>query len=182
MSSAFARPCSLNWAPATRLRPRQSKESKFSMVASSEPRATTRAVRSSRTQVTIASAVSQRSVAGGAIAIGTRFRATTRSNETMSGPPHSPGPEISPSGLKTARSGVRRSWQAVGAVAGLSPRSLGASSALSSAGRGRGKGIDRAAAPSLIKMPIAITANPSFTSSASANIAVFSRWAAGRDG
>jgi hypothetical protein len=77
---------------------------------------------------------------------------------------------------------VRRSWQAVGAVAGLSPRSLGASSALSSAGRGCGKGIGGAAAPSPIKMLIAITANPSFTSSASANIAVFSRWAAGRDG
>jgi hypothetical protein len=68
-------------------------------------------------------------VAGGEIAIGIRFFATMRSSETMSLPPHSPGPEISPSGLKTARSGVRRSWQAVGVVARSSPSSPGGSTA-----------------------------------------------------
>ncbi len=38
MSSAFARPCSLNLAPATRFWPRHSKELKFSMAASPAPR------------------------------------------------------------------------------------------------------------------------------------------------
>ncbi len=111
----------------------------------------------------MASAVSQRSVAGGVIAIGIRLFAKMRSSRTISLPPHSPGPEMSPSALKTARSGVRRSRQALGVVLGLSPSSWGASGALSSAGRGRGNGAGCAAAQSPTTIPIAINANPSFT-------------------
>jgi hypothetical protein len=42
-----------------------------------------------------------------------------RSSETMSGPPHSPGPEISPSGLKTAK------LAGAGRRGGLEPRLVG---------------------------------------------------------
>src|ERR1700730_256103 len=52
-----------------------------------------------------------------------------RSSETTSGPPHPPGLPISPSGLNTARSGVRRIWQALTAGRGSGLGCAGARSA-----------------------------------------------------
>jgi hypothetical protein len=58
--------------------------------------------------------LSQRSVAVGEISTERWSLVMTRCSETISGPPHSPGPAIAPREWKIARSGVRRSWQAVG--------------------------------------------------------------------
>src|SRR5215831_12875430 len=79
-----------------------------------EPITAAAGAKSWRTKDTTSSAISQRNVAGGSTATSARSERTIRSRWMISGPPHSPGPLSSPSGLNTARSLDRRIWQAVG--------------------------------------------------------------------
>jgi hypothetical protein len=160
MSRAFARPCSLNFAPTIRFWPRHSNESKVSIPIRTDSRLAAKPTRSSRTQSTIASAVSQRSVAAGEISTERRSLVITRCSETMSGPPHSPGPSIAPSGRNTARSGVRRSRHAV--LRGVAPGTPVVSEE-EAQGRGRGRGAVCAAAHSPVIKTIATTTISSFT-------------------
>ena len=68
---------------------------------------------SSRTQMATASAIVQRSVAGGDTTTFARSGRITPSTMTASTAPHSPAPMSAGSGLNTA-SFAKRSWQAVG--------------------------------------------------------------------
>jgi hypothetical protein len=115
---------------------------------------TTAGARPVRTKDSMASAVSQRSVAGGSIATSVRSASATRSSSTMSAPPQPPGPDISPSGLKAVCAAERRRWQAVttGPALGPScdgsiPRSVGASIGGRVGGSGTGAGTVCAVAP-----------------------------------
>ena len=144
---------------------------KFSITERFEPRTVARAERSSRTQFTIASAVSQRSTAGGEISIAWRFLPMMRSSDTTSGAPQPCEPCMSPIDLITARSGARRSWHALG---GVPTGAVGALYGPDGLTDGHGGTATCAATQLPQTIPIAMMASPSFTTSQSVKIAVIS--------
>jgi hypothetical protein len=110
---------------------------------------------------TMASAISQRSVADGAISTERRSPVRTRFSNTISGPPHSPAPATVPKASNTARSGVSRSRQAVGVPAGT-PRGSTVGSDEGRAGDGRGNGTVLPAVHSTDITTIAANLSPNF--------------------
>ena len=148
ISSALARPCSDSFAPATRLRPRHSNESKLSSSLTRLPSPSASEAMSVRIQSAIADAIEQRSVAAGLTGTRLRSASTTASSRTRSSPPHAPGPMMAGTLGAMATASVNARRQAEGAV-GISDI-VGAVSlaclpscpaGASAAGRGCGNGI-----------------------------------------
>src|SRR5205085_4935097 len=101
---------------------------------------------STRTKLTMASAMLQRSVAGGVTATRLLSGSTTASSRTRSGAPHSPGPDSGGSEGAIATSGVSRSRHADGGGASFTFGPGAGTTATTGAGRGRGIGTVSAAA------------------------------------
>src|ERR1044072_2013804 len=113
MSSALPLPCALISAPTMRLRPRHSYAAKFVTPVSGAPSVAAIGATSSRSQCAIASAVEQRRVAGGVIAMRRLSPVITDESLTASSMPQ-PSVPITGGRISTAAMSGRRIWQAEG--------------------------------------------------------------------
>src|SRR6476619_3266287 len=150
-STALPLPCSLSFAPATRLRPRHSKSSKVSTVRSGAPSLSTRGAASSRSQAATDSANSQRSTGVGLISMRVPSARNTAASRSMSLPPQASGPIRRGNGSAIAIARMRLS-HSVGSLVTPAESKLGPAASrkdcgsIQIGGRGRGKGTSSATA------------------------------------